>query len=99
MCQLAVFSKRAGDCIPLYLKSIELKNGARHLKEHPNVSNVSKFESYWSTQRHGSLLKNTKIRKLSMDWRGSKFGKVTNVWMDALSDDRAPFFNSIEFKY
>ena len=29
------------------LKSIELKNGARHLKEHPNISKFTKFESYW----------------------------------------------------
>ena len=25
----------------------ELKNGARHLKEHPKVSKLAKFESYW----------------------------------------------------
>ena len=30
-----------------YLKSIELKIEGRHLKEHPNVSNFTKFESYW----------------------------------------------------
>ena len=27
-----------------YLKSIELKNGARHLKEHPNISKFTKFD-------------------------------------------------------
>ena len=30
-----------------YLKSIELKNGSRHLKEHPNISKLTKFESDW----------------------------------------------------
>ena len=30
-----------------YLKSIELKNGAHHLKEHPNISKFTKFESCW----------------------------------------------------
>ena len=30
-----------------FLKSVELKNGARHLKEHPNISKFTKFESYW----------------------------------------------------
>ena len=30
-----------------YSISIELKNGARHLKEHPKVSKFTKFESYW----------------------------------------------------
>ena len=30
-----------------YLISIELKNGSRHLKEHPKISKSAKFESYW----------------------------------------------------
>ena len=30
-----------------YLISIELKKGASHLKEHPNISKFTKFESYW----------------------------------------------------
>ena len=29
-----------------YLISIELRNGACHLKEHPKISNFTKFESY-----------------------------------------------------
>ena len=40
---------------------IELKNGACHLKEHPQISKFTKFDGYWfKTQRHGTL---------SMDWR------------------------------
>ena len=35
-----------------YLKSIELKNGSRHLKEHPNISKLTKFESYWLKRKH-----------------------------------------------
>ena len=30
-----------------YLKSIQLKNEARHLKEHPNISKFTEFESHW----------------------------------------------------
>ena len=30
-----------------YSISIELKNGARHLKEHPKISKFTKFENYW----------------------------------------------------
>ena len=30
-----------------YLKSIEFRNDARHLKEHPKISKLTKFESYW----------------------------------------------------
>ena len=30
-----------------YLKSIELKNGSCHLKDHPKISKFAKFESYW----------------------------------------------------
>ena len=30
-----------------YLISIELKNGTRHLKEHPKISKFTKFDGYW----------------------------------------------------
>ena len=30
-----------------YSISIELKNGARHLKERPKISLFAKFKSYW----------------------------------------------------
>ena len=30
-----------------FLQSIELKNEARHVKEHPKISKFTKFESYW----------------------------------------------------
>ena len=30
-----------------YLKSIEFRNEARHLKKHPKISKFTKFESYW----------------------------------------------------
>ncbi len=30
-----------------YSISIALKKWARHLKEHPKISNPTKFESYW----------------------------------------------------
>ena len=46
-----------------YLKSIELKKEARHLKEHPNISKFTKFESYCTR------FKIAKIRELSMDCR------------------------------
>ena len=29
------------------LKSIELKNGHPHLKEHPTISKLMKFDCYW----------------------------------------------------
>ena len=51
-----------------YLKSIELKNGARHLKEHPNISKFTKFESYWlKGMIHVlKLLKNLTSRPLNL---------------------------------
>ena len=30
-----------------YLKSIELRNKARQLKEHPKISKFAQFEGYW----------------------------------------------------
>ena len=30
-----------------YSIAIELKNGARHLKEHPKISKFTKFDGYW----------------------------------------------------
>ena len=38
----------------LYLKSIELKNGTGHLKEHPKISKFTIFESYW-LKRKGTV--------------------------------------------
>ncbi len=38
-----------------YLISIELKNEPCHLKEHPKISNLAKFESYWF-KRKGMIL-------------------------------------------
>ena len=52
-----------------YLKSIELKNGARHLKEHPNISKFAKFESYWLKGRGKGPKSLELVRELSMDWR------------------------------
>ena len=41
-----------------YSISIELKNGARHLKESPKVSKFAKFESYWLKRMGMVLFKN-----------------------------------------
>ena len=50
-----------------YLKSIALKNGARHLKERPNISKFIKFERVLvKTQRHGTVFKIEKTRELSI---------------------------------
>ena len=39
---MSIFSLRYKHSI-----SIELKNGARHLKEHPKISKFTKFDGYW----------------------------------------------------
>ena len=50
-----------------YLKSIELKNGSFHLKEHPKLSTFVEFQSYWF-QGQGMV----HFQKgLSMDWMNS----------------------------
>ena len=44
--------------------SIELKNGACHLKEHLKLSKLSKFDGYWfKPKRHGTLCVNWRDRR------------------------------------
>ena len=42
--------------------SIELKNGARHLKEHPKMSKFTKFDGYWFKPKG-------MVHLVRMDWR------------------------------
>ena len=82
--------------------SIELKNGARHLKEHPKISKFAKFDGYWfkpkgmvhlvwigGTGVLQSLLSSLILKVyhvFAFKPITIKFGKFTK-FLDALSDD------------
>ena len=52
-----------------YLKSIELKNWAGPLKEHPNISKITKFQSYW-LKRNGMVHFSKSLKLESLVWFG-----------------------------
>ena len=82
--------------------SIELKNGARHLKEHPKISKFTKFDGYWFKPKGmvhlvwigGTGVLQSILSSLILKVYHAfgfkpitiKFGKFTK-FLDALSDD------------
>ena len=55
-----------------FLKSIELKNGHPHLKEHPKNSKYTKFDCCWFKRKvMFTSVKIARIREVSMDLRDS----------------------------
>ena len=77
--------------------SIELKNGARHLKDHPKISKFTKFDGYWFTPKGmvhlvwtgGTGVLQSILSPLILKVYHAfvfkpitiKFGKFTNFWM------------------
>ena len=92
--------------------SIELKNGARHLKEHPKISKFTKFDGYWfkpkgmvhlvwigGTGVLQSILSSLILKvtmPLGLNQITIKFGKFTNFWM--LFQMTCPIFNLIDIE-
>ena len=92
--------------------SIELKNGARHLKEHPTISKFTKFDGYWfkpkgmvhlvwigGTGVLQSILSSLILRvyhAFAFKPITIKFGEFTNFWM--LFQMTCPIFNSIDIE-
>ena len=93
--------------------SIELKNGACHLKEHPKISKFTKFHGYWFKPKGmvhlvwigGTGVLQSILSSLILKVYHAfafkpitiKFGKFTNFWM--LSQMTCPIFNSIDIEY
>ena len=89
--------------------SIELKNGACHLKEHPKISKFTKFDGYWfkpkgmihliwigGTGVLQSILSSLILKvyhAFAFKTITIKFGKFTNFWM--LFQITCPIFKSI----
>ena len=77
--------------------SIELKNGARHLKEHPKISKFTKSDSYWFKPKGmvhlvgigGTGILQSMLSSLILKVYHAfafepitiKFGEFTNFWM------------------
>ena len=92
---------------------IELKNGARHLKEHPKISKFTKFDSYWFKPKgmvHSVWIGGTGVLQSILSSLilkvyhafafkpiTNKFGKFTNFWM--LFQMTCPISNSIDIEY
>ena len=88
----SIFSLRYNHSI-----SIELKNGARHLKDHPKISKFTKFDGYWFTPKGmvhlvwigGTGVLQSILSPLILKVYHAfvfkpitiKFGKFTNFWM------------------
>ena len=93
--------------------SIELKNGAHHLKKHPKISKFTKFEAYcfkpkgmvhlvwivWTgvLQSIPSSLILKAYRAFAFKPITIKSGKFANFWM--LLQTTCPIFNSIDTEY
>ena len=85
--------------------SIELKNGACHLKEHPKISRFTKFDGYWFKPKGmvhlvwigGTGILQSILSSLILKVYHAfafkpitiKFGEFTNFWM--LFQMRCPF--------
>ena len=92
--------------------SIELKNGARHLKEHPKISKFTKFNGYWFKPKGmvdllwigGTGVLQSILSSLILKVYHTfvfkpitiKFGKFTNFWM--LFQMTCPIFNAIDIE-
>ena len=93
--------------------SIELKNGAHHLKEHPKISKFTTFDGYWCKPKGmvhlvwigGTGVLQSILSSLILKVYHAfafksitiKFGKFTNFWM--LFQMTCPIFNSIDIEY
>ena len=93
--------------------SIDLKNGARHLKEHPKISRFTKFDGYWfkskgmvhlvwigGTDVLQSILSSLILKvyhAFAFKPITIKFGEFTNFWM--LFQMTCPIFNSIDIEH
>ena len=93
--------------------SIELKNGARHLKEHPKISKFTKLDGYWFKSKGmvhlvrigGTGVLQSILSSLILKVYHAfafkpitiKFGEFTNFWM--LFQMTCPIFNSIKIEH
>ena len=93
--------------------SIELKNGARHLKEHPKIRKFTKFDGYWFKSKgmvHLVWIGGTGVLQSILSslilkvYHASafkpitiKFGEFTHFWM--LFQMTCPIFNSIHIEH
>ena len=75
------------------VRSKELKNGVRHLKEHPKIGKFVKFDGYWFKRKGMALLESSLFQRFfkmchafAFKLITVKFGKFTNYWY-FLSDD------------
>ena len=91
---------------------IELKNGTRHLKEHPKISKCTKFDGYWFKPKGmvhlvwigGTGVLQSILSSLILKVYHAfafkpitiKLGKFTNFWM--LFQMTCPIFNSIDIE-
>ena len=116
--ELAMFQTSRGlgtNIFSLWYKhsiSIELKNGARHLKEHPKISKFNKFDGYWFKPKGmvhlvwigGTGVLQSILSSLILKVYHAfafkpitfKFGKFANFWM--LFQMTCPIFNSIDIE-
>ena len=92
--------------------SIELKNGARHLKEYPKISKFTKFDGYWFKPKGmvhlvwigGTGILQSILSSLILKVYHAfafkpitiKFGEFTNFWM--LFQMTRSIFNSIDIE-
>ena len=92
--------------------SIELKNGARLVKEHPKISKFTKFDGYWFKPKAmvhllwigGTCVLQSILSSLILKVYHAfafkpitiKFGEFTNFWM--LFQIACPIFNSIDIE-